>query len=543
MLLLTSFLSAMFAAVILIPPLTALYQKLNIVDLPSARKVHSTPIPRVGGVAIVIASVLPMYWWLGLDKPMIGVFLGIATIFVMGVLDDTKDLDYKIKFILQALSIALIFYFGYINIDNAEFNFDNALLNTLLLIIYFVFILGVTNAINLADGLDGLAGGVSLLSFSIIGLLAYESDNTNILVMVVAVIGAVFGFLRFNSYPAKIFMGDTGSLFLGFILGLLSISLTYAEDSAYAKMLPLLLVGLPLFDTAMVFMIRLANGKSPFQPDRNHFHHRLLDHGLKHYQCVLLIYIMQSIFVLTAYYMRYSTELGVILAFITLCLLLVAIGFFRWESLNINHTSLYMGLNRVTRSIKDRIHTLSPVLFLTLSVLLFVYVITSALFSGGVDIDIRNLLIVLLLLTLILFTVLKNKALHWVERIIIHVMIVLCIYFSAVNPIGNEGHMQQILFVTLLACALLAAMLLMGGVKHKFAGSPLDFLLIATAIVIPNLPGSPVADSQFSFLLFKLVILFYCFEYVISNMVGHWWLIRVATLLFFVAPLTVNYLS
>ena len=93
MLLLTSFLSAMFAAVILIPPLTALYQKLNIVDLPSARKVHSTPIPRVGGVAIVIASVIPMYWWLGLDKPMIGVFLGIATIFVMGVLDDAKDLN------------------------------------------------------------------------------------------------------------------------------------------------------------------------------------------------------------------------------------------------------------------------------------------------------------------------------------------------------------------------------------------------------------------------------------------------------------------
>jgi hypothetical protein len=202
-----------------------------------------------------------------------------------------------------------------------------------------------------------------------------------------------------------------------------------------------------------------------------------------------------------------------------------------------------MGLNRVARFIKDRMYTLAPILFLALSVLLFFYVITSALFSSGLDIDIRNLLIVLLILTLILFTVLKNKALHWVERIIIHVMIVLCIYFSAVNPTGNEGYMQQMLFVTLLLCALLAAGLLMGGVKQKFAGSPLDFLLIATAIIIPNLPGSPVADSQFSFLLFKLVVLFYCFEYVISNMVRHWWLIRAATLLFFIAPLIVNYLS
>jgi hypothetical protein len=173
----------------------------------------------------------------------------------------------------------------------------------------------------------------------------------------------------------------------------------------------------------------------------------------------------------------------------------------------------------------------------------FAYAIISASYSSGLDIGTRNLLIFLLLLTLILFAVLKNKALHWVERIIIQVMIVLSIYYGMINPTGNEVYMQQVLFLTLLICALLAAMLLIGGAKHKFSGSPLDFLLIATAIIIPNLPGSPVADSDFSFLLFKLVVLFYCFEYVILNMARYWWLIRTAILLFFAIPLILNYLS
>ena len=469
--------------------------------------------------------------------------MGIATIFVMGVLDDARDLNYKTKFVLQAVSVILIFYFGYINISNAEFYADNAIANALLLLVYFIFILGVTNAINLSDGLDGLAGGISLLSFSVIGLLAYESDDTNILIIVVAVIGAVFGFLRFNTYPAKIFMGDTGSLFLGFILGLLSISLTYGEDSAYAKLLPLLLVGLPLYDTAMVFIIRIMHKKSPFRPDRNHFHHRLLDHGLKHYQCVLLIYALQSIFVLTAYYMRYSTELDVIIVFAVISTLLVAISFFKWDHLRLDHLNMYMSIQHVVGMCKYQINRLTSTLYLTLSVLLFVYAIGSALHSHTLDVDIRNLLALLSLVTLVLFTVLKDKPLHWTERILIHIMIVLCIYFSAINPLENEKVLSQIHFLILLACAFIAVILLLSGDRQKFIGSPLDFLLIATAIVIPNLPGSPVAESQFSMLLFKLVLLFYCFEYMISSMSRHWWLARALTLLFFVTPLILNYLS
>ena len=226
MLFYTIFLVAMFTTIVLIPPLTYMYQKLDIVDMPSARKVHAKPIPRVGGVAIVISTVIPIIGWVKLDAPVIGVLAGIAMLFVLGVMDDAKNLSYKIKFAIQILSVALIFTFGFIDMQSSHFVVNDLLPGLLVLLVYFLFILGVTNAINLSDGLDGLAGGEALLSLSIIGLLAYESNNLSVILIVLAIIGAVFGFLRFNTYPAKIFMGDTGSLYLGFILGLLSVALT-----------------------------------------------------------------------------------------------------------------------------------------------------------------------------------------------------------------------------------------------------------------------------------------------------------------------------
>lgn len=541
MILLTSFLSAMFAAVIMIPPLTALYQKLNIVDLPSARKVHTSPIPRVGGIAIVIATVIPMFWWLGFSEPMYGVFFGIAILFLVGVLDDAKNLSYKIKFILQALSIVALFYFGYINLDNSYYGSDNEVIKILLFIIYFGFILGVTNAINLTDGLDGLAGGIALLSLSIIGLLAYESNNTDILIVIVAVIGSVFGFLRFNSYPAKIFMGDTGSLFLGFILGLLSISITYGEDSAYAKTLPLLLIGLPIFDTLMVIVVRIINRKSPFEADRNHFHHRFLDHGFKHYQSVLVIYAMQSMFVLTAYYMRYDTDFNIIIAFILLCLVFYSIEYI--SSKRSDRESLINNkFDNLLKYSKSILSPTSSILFSLLSISLFAYIIMSAYISD-VSQDISYSLVGLALITVVLFTVLKNKPLHWVERIIVHIMIVLSIYFSAIHASEGVPLYSKLHFLLLVSCIVLIGLHLLSGKKQNFIGSPLDYLLIATAIIIPNLPGSPLADTEFSFLVLKLVILFYCFEYMIPNISNKWWLARAATLLFFITPFLPNFMS
>jgi UDP-GlcNAc:undecaprenyl-phosphate GlcNAc-1-phosphate transferase len=539
MLFYTIFLVAMFTAIVLIPPLTYVYQKLNIVDLPSARKVHTKPIPRVGGVAIVVATVIPIIGWVELDTAVIGMLAGIATLFVLGVLDDAKNLSYKIKFLVQMLSISLIFAFGFIDMQSSHFVVKDLFPGVIILVAYFGFILGVTNAINLSDGLDGLAGGEALLSFSIIGLLAYESNDISTILIVLAIVGAVFGFLRFNTYPAKIFMGDTGSLFLGFILGLLSVALTYRADNAYAKLLPLLLVGLPVLDTLMVIIVRLYNGKSPFNADRNHLHHRLLDHGYKHYQSVLIIYLMQSIFVLAAYFMRYDTEVNVLLAFIGISMLAILLSYAtRHEN---NTATVKQSLLRKILSVsKNIVNANTEKLFVTLGGLLFLYTLTASMSIEKFDIDILILLSIVSFIGIFSLIIFRRKPCHWVERVAIHVMIVLSIYFGAGARQGSMMDGAQI--SVLIVCVIIIVVLFAGEGRKKFIGSPLDFLLIATAIVIPNLPGSPIADQGLSLLIMKLIMLFYCIEYVLFNVINNWWVIRSTLALSALVPITLNYL-
>ena len=536
----TSFLIAMFTAIILIPPLTFAYQKIGIVDLPSPRKVHTEPIPRVGGIAIIIATVIPIIFWTNLDIAMSGVLAGIALLFMLGILDDAKSLAYKIKFIMQMLAISIVFFSGFIDISLAYYYVNQWLVYTALLLIYFIFLLGVTNAINLADGLDGLAGGQALLSFSIIGLLAYEANNANVLVVVLAIIGAIFGFLRFNTYPAKIFMGDTGSLFLGFILGLLSIELTYSNDNAYSKALPLLLVGLPIFDTLMVMSVRLLNKKSPFNADRNHLHHKLLDRGFKHYQGVLIIYLIQSLYILAAYFMRYDSEINIIAVFLLISGFAAFIAY-RPKLKKYSTSRLYAEASQMLEVLKIMVIKKTDLLFLFLSGSIFIYVVSSVILIKDFDLDISILLTgiaVISLSGLIFFT---NKPCHWLERVAVHIMIMLIIYFSV--DYQHKSHIDLMFNAVLLLCIGLILILFLAGSKNKFVGSPLDFLLIAVAIVIPNLPDSPLSGSNLNILMFELLVLFYCIEYVLFNILKRWWAIRTTLLLTALIPLTLNIFS
>ena len=169
-------------------------------------------------------------------------------------------------------------------------------------------LIGITNAVNLADGLDGLAGGITLLSLGIIGILAYPTGDANVPLAAIAVIGSIVGFLRFNTYPARIFMGDGGSQFLGFSAGVLVVMLTQTSNSALSPALPLLILGLPIVDTGIVMAQRIREGRSPFSPDKNHIHHRLLALGLHHYEAVFVIYALQTLLVATAYFVRYESD-------------------------------------------------------------------------------------------------------------------------------------------------------------------------------------------------------------------------------------------
>lgn len=520
-----AFTSALLITVLLIPPLTFISTRFGLYDYPNARKVHATPIPRIGGIAITIAILIPISILLSITSATIGLIVGLLCIFILGVLDDTVSVNYRYKFLIQILAIGIVLLMGYVDISQSYYYQASIAYIFPLAMIYLFFILGVTNAINLADGLDGLAGGATLLSFSMIGLLAFESDNSEVLIIVLTILGSVFGFLRYNSHPAKIFMGDTGSLMLGFLLGILSILICHSGDNAYVKTLPLLLVGLPVFDTLFVMMYRLSQGKSPFHADQNHFHHRLMKNGLKHQQAVLMIYLIQVVFVLLAYFLRYSTELGVVVSFLAICTACIVISSIKWPVIfSITHLDYRNFL--LVRILSSLINKYSVTIYAGLSGLLACYLLLSCFFPAQLNVEIYYILIIISLLNAVLLIVRRDRALNWLDRLSIHSMCLLTMYFVFQKSIELDQVMLQVHNIMLLAAATLVLMLILFNRQRQFAGSTLDFLMIVSVLVVLNLPDSPIDVTGVSALVVNLFILFYCVEYVLYNLRKNQWLLR-----------------
>ncbi|QSA95531.1 glycosyltransferase family 4 protein [Methylococcus sp. EFPC2] len=318
------FLTALFVSMVLVAILIRLAAGWKLVDIPDARKVHKGAIPRIGGIGMVLGTVAAIGAWLGFDSGPKLFLLGILIIAAFGIWDDRANLNYKIKFLGQFLAVLAVVLPGDLLIDRLSFPGCEDLPNLVSAPLTVFFLLGMTNAVNLADGLDGLAGGVSLLSLACIIALAAPADASEVILLSLAIGGSILGFLRYNTHPAVVFMGDTGSQFLGFSLGVLAIWLTQTANTALPPELPLLILGLPIVDTLTVMTQRILKGHSPFKPDRNHFHHRLLDLGLDHYEAVLAIYSLQAVFVCAAYVLRYESAALILGFYAALALALIA---------------------------------------------------------------------------------------------------------------------------------------------------------------------------------------------------------------------------
>ena len=303
-----SFIVATFVTMVLISPLVRLANRWHVVDMPAARKVHKTPVPRLGGLAMTIGAILPPLMWTTMDSQMAGFLCGIVVILFFGAWDDIKGLDFRLKFLGQIIAVLTVVLYGGVVIRYLPFFGLEPLPDYVAIPLTVFALVGVTNAINLADGLDGLAGGITLLSLGIIGILAYPTGDSRVLLLTASVIGSIVGFLRFNTYPARIFMGDAGSQFLGFSAGVLVVMLTQESNTALSPALPVMILGLPLLDTAMVIGERLYEGRSPFLPDKNHIHHKLLTLGFDHYEAVFVIYLLQTLLVAAAYFLRFETD-------------------------------------------------------------------------------------------------------------------------------------------------------------------------------------------------------------------------------------------
>lgn len=524
MILLSTFLLATFVTMALIPPLMRAAGPLRFVDLPDPRKLHSSPVPRVGGIAMVAGTLLPLLLWLPFDRAAVALLAGIAVILCFGVWDDREDLDYRVKFLGQLLAISVVVGYGGVVIHSLPF-MGNAPLAPYVAVPLTVFaLLGITNAINLADGLDGLAGGTMLLSVGAIGMLAYTADNAAVALTAVAVIGSILGFLRFNTHPARVFMGDGGSQFLGFTAGVLAIQLTQGEGAALSPALPLLLLGLPILDTLLVMAQRVYEGRSPFSADRNHVHHKLLSIGFDHYEAVSLIYMVQAGLVAGAYLLRYQSDVLIVLLYALFCLAvsasLASAAAFNWRV----HRALAYGAETAFTSRVRSLRLSGRPQDLAVRAVVYslpVYYAISLLSAPSVPPDIAVLAALLIIMLLAVRAKDPDRPFTWAERAVAYALGAVMVYLSAQGAETSPALdvFSKVYFV--LLAAVVAAFAFFGGAR-RFRLTPLDFLVVFIAFAAPYLAGTLLAGMNYGIVVAKLIVLFYALELVLANERRQW---------------------
>jgi len=311
-------------------------RRLHIVDVPGVRKIHSKPIPRIGGVAIVLSMiglVVPVVLlpnvigeMFRLVQTKIITLLGAAVlIFLVGLVDDIKGLRVRTKLLAQLAAAFVVCAVG-IRIETIPITASLTIHFGWFSWLFTLFwIVGLTNAINLSDGLDGLAAGISAIACGVIAVLAIYNGDIIMAILMLALLGSLTGFLLFNFEPARIFMGDSGSLFLGFTIASASVLSATKTETIVGLALPILVLGIPIFDTLFSMLRRFLERRSLFAPDRSHFHHRLMALGLRQRHAVMTMYLITFLAAGFGMFMLVTRNSQTLIIFICTLLLLVLV--------------------------------------------------------------------------------------------------------------------------------------------------------------------------------------------------------------------------
>ena len=317
------------------PAVRMLAIKIKAVDVPKDnRRMHKVPIPRMGGLAIFAGFLVSVLFFVPLGTEFRSILIGALILVVLGIIDDIVALKPRTKFAGQIIA-ALIPALSGVSIHGIVNPFVPGQYSTLgIFSIPFtvIWIVGITNAVNFIDGLDGLACGVSAIATVTMFIIAVLFGETYIALMMAALAGACLGFLPYNMNPAKIFMGDTGSMFLGYILATVSIQGLFKFYAVISFAVPFILLGLPIFDTGFAIVRRLLKGQSPLQADRGHVHHRLIDLGFDQKQSVAILYAFSALMGLTAVILARTNESKlIILAIAVLVCFFLAMSLMSFE--------------------------------------------------------------------------------------------------------------------------------------------------------------------------------------------------------------------
>lgn len=540
MLYLSTFLLSMLLTVSLVPLLIKAAGRFNAVDLPDARKVHTMPVPRIGGIAIAAGAFASLLFWAQQDDFLQAYLAASAIIIIFGLIDDLRGLDYKIKFSIQLIAALIVVFWGNLRITSLGVLLPESFLLPpwVSIPLTVVLIVGVTNAINLADGLDGLAGGMCLLSFCCIGYLAYLSDNLLIAFLCIALIGSVFGFLRYNTHPASLFMGDEGSQFLGFSLATTSIALTQNEMSL-SPMLPVLLFGFPVLDTFSVMFERISQGRSPFAADKNHFHHRLMHLGFSHTEAVLAIYVIQAILVIGAFVLRFHSGwliLGGYCAFAGT----VLYGFHAAENRGyaLKRHPLLEKIENPLRTLRKG-GLLIKISFRTIQAAIPLLLIITCLLPDKIP-SFLSWSTAALLTIIIIVWALKRDWLRACLTMALYLFIPATVYFGAVNTkfAVEHGHIA-FLYNASFVFTLFPVILTLRYTRRRkgFKATTMDFLIFFIAVLAPFVAGTYGEYRHFGIVAAKTIMFYFSYEVLIGELRGKLNTLTLATACAFIVVL------
>lgn len=485
---------------------TFLVKKLSIKhqigSFPDTRMVHSGFIPSLGGIGIFcgfLAGVLLGFILLSPEDNdnihFLFILLGVFVMVIVGAYDDLKGLNALRKFIGQFIAASLIIFSGCgIEVVINPFGSDLTL-GYFAIPVTYLWIIGVTNAVNLIDGLDGLAAGVSFIVLIVFTTMGFVNGSLMVVIFSVSLAAAIIGFLRYNYHPASIFMGDTGSLFLGFILAVLSLKSFENSPSNIAILLPIITLAIPIGDTAVSFFRRLNKGKHPFKPDKDHLHHRLLYLGLTHRQAVHIIYMLSIAYAVTALLMALDVQivgffmLVLSLAFSTLGLR--RLGYLearKGKTIYGDYTSFRVEKELAPLSIKRFAHRIllgvSDVIALNLSMIIFILVRFKFGLMADTPQTFEEILSIQPLLTvtitwLLLFVLNDLYSMRWdvsrfdkTRRISKTILFGLFIFFLATwdnNNIISQTRIAILLYGLLLIVFVNAGRLMVIGLEKKLS--------------------------------------------------------------------------
>ncbi len=314
---------ALLASFLLTPYIKQLAVKIGAVDKPDKRKVHTQVMPRLGGLAIYLATMLAIVCSMPITRDLLGILLGGTWIVIVGVLDDKYSLPARVKLAGQMIAAVILVAFD-VKIEWLNNPFGGYFYLEYLSIPFTVFwVISFINVVNLIDGLDGLAAGVSGIASITVILVAVHQGYFPVATLTAALAGGIIGFIHYNFNPATIFMGDTGSMFIGYMLAAISIFGAVKSAATIALIVPAIALGLPIMDTAFAILRRYSNGRPIFQPDKGHLHHRLLAMGLSQRQAVLLMYGISIVLCLAAFVLA---EANVYVAAVVIVLILVGVA-------------------------------------------------------------------------------------------------------------------------------------------------------------------------------------------------------------------------